>query len=253
MKLFGSFKLTDRIRVGASTGGKKKSSKGIGCGSIFLVLCIICIPISLIRSCVNGDEEETTEPTTVVSDSGIEAFDFNRDEFEFEVGEDDRSYVKVEGTEDFSIDDIVFVSSDESVVTFEYDSTSLDTYLYFNITAVSPGTATVHVETADGKIKSEEIPVTVLEEETTTEAETTTEKETTTKAETTTERKTTAEKETTTKAEPITQKSNSRTVYRTPSGKRYHYDSQCGGKNSYSVSLDEAKNSGLTPCQKCAQ
>ncbi|MBQ8893533.1 MAG: hypothetical protein IJ043_03895 [Clostridia bacterium] len=42
-------------------------------------------------------------------------------------------------------------------------------------------------------------------------------------------------------------------VYRTPSGKRYHLDPECGGKNSYSVSLQKAKNSGLTPCKKCAQ
>ena len=41
------------------------------------------------------------------------------------------------------------------------------------------------------------------------------------------------------------------TVYRTPYGKRYHYDPDCGGKNSYAVSFDQAVASGLTPCQKC--
>ena len=50
-----------------------------------------------------------------------------------------------------------------------------------------------------------------------------------------------------------TTKDNSRTVYRTPSGKRYHYDPDCGGKNSYSTTLNSAISSGLTPCQKCAQ
>ena len=45
---------------------------------------------------------------------------------------------------------------------------------------------------------------------------------------------------------------NTYTVYRTPSGKRYHLDPDCGGKNSYSVSLTEAKFAGLTPCLKCA-
>ena len=43
------------------------------------------------------------------------------------------------------------------------------------------------------------------------------------------------------------------TVYRTSSGKRYHLDPDCGGKNSYAVSLQDAKDAGLTPCQKCAQ
>lgn len=82
----------------------------------------------------------------------------------------------------------------------------------------------------------------VITTETTTQ--TTTEK-TTTKAATTTS---TTKKQTTTAA----QNQNSMEVYRTPSGKRYHYISTCGGKNSYSVSLNEAKAAGLTPCQKCA-
>ncbi len=41
-------------------------------------------------------------------------------------------------------------------------------------------------------------------------------------------------------------------VYRTPSGKKYHLDAECGGKNSYAVTLDAALSAGLTPCAKCA-
>lgn len=40
-------------------------------------------------------------------------------------------------------------------------------------------------------------------------------------------------------------------VYRTPTGKRYHFDAECGGKNSFKVSLEEALNAYLTPCAKC--
>lgn len=79
---------------------------------------------------------------------------------------------------------------------------------------------------------------------TTKKATTTTTKQTATKAAITTS---TTKKQTTAAA----QNQNSMGVYRTPSGKRYHYISTCGGKNSYSVSLDEAKAAGLTPCQKC--
>ena len=43
--------------------------------------------------------------------------------------------------------------------------------------------------------------------------------------------------------------SNGREVYITPSGKRYHYDPQCGGKNSYKVGINSV--GGRTPCQKC--
>lgn len=42
-------------------------------------------------------------------------------------------------------------------------------------------------------------------------------------------------------------------VYRTPSGKRYHLDPDCGGKNSYEVTMADALAAGLTPCQKCAK
>lgn len=101
---------------------------------------------------------------------------------------------------------------------------------------------------------------TVLETTTieTTTAETTTE---TTTHETTTE-KTTTEKTTEKEATTVqsedsgngkSDNNNSRTVYRTPKGKCYHYSSECGGKNSYSISYDEAIESGLRPCEKCVK
>ena len=54
------------------------------------------------------------------------------------------------------------------------------------------------------------------------------------------------------RAVPSTQpkvNSNGREVYITPSGKKYHYDPQCGGKNSYKVGINFV--GGRTPCQKC--
>lgn len=41
-------------------------------------------------------------------------------------------------------------------------------------------------------------------------------------------------------------------VYATPTGKRYHYRSTCGGSGSYGVTQSEIDNRGLTPCKKCA-
>ena len=52
---------------------------------------------------------------------------------------------------------------------------------------------------------------------------------------------------TTTKAQ-----TKSRTIYVTPTGKRYHYDNSCG-RGSYSAStLADAQRMGLTACKKCA-
>ncbi len=42
-------------------------------------------------------------------------------------------------------------------------------------------------------------------------------------------------------------------IYRTPTGKRYHLDPDCGGKNSYKTTMNDALAAGLTPCQKCVK
>ena len=62
----------------------------------------------------------------------------------------------------------------------------------------------------------------------------------------TTAKATTPKKQTT-----VNNKSN--TVYVTPTGKRYHYISTCGGKNSRADTLNAAVSRGLTPCSKCAK
>ncbi len=41
-------------------------------------------------------------------------------------------------------------------------------------------------------------------------------------------------------------------IYRTPTGKKYHFDSECGGKNSFATTLKEALSAGLSPCEKCS-
>lgn len=46
--------------------------------------------------------------------------------------------------------------------------------------------------------------------------------------------------------------SDEQQVYITPTGKRYHFDADCGGKNSYIVVISQALANGLTPCSKCA-
>ena len=51
-----------------------------------------------------------------------------------------------------------------------------------------------------------------------------------------------------------TQDYKSKTVYITPTGKRYHYSSTCGGKNSKQADLEDAINIYLlTPCKKCVR
>lgn len=46
------------------------------------------------------------------------------------------------------------------------------------------------------------------------------------------------------------EQSTGQTVYITPTGKRWHLDPDCGGKNSYPVDINDV--GGRTPCKKCA-
>ena len=50
---------------------------------------------------------------------------------------------------------------------------------------------------------------------------------------------------------PESARPQSRTVYVTKTGKRYHYSSHCNGSTYYASTLDEALARGLTPCKKC--
>lgn len=47
--------------------------------------------------------------------------------------------------------------------------------------------------------------------------------------------------------------STEKMVYRTNTGKRYHLDKDCAGKNGYEVSLEDAIKNGLTACGTCAR
>jgi hypothetical protein len=46
---------------------------------------------------------------------------------------------------------------------------------------------------------------------------------------------------------------SSKNVYITKTGKRYHYDSNCGNGTYYKTTLSDAKKRNLTPCQKCCK
>ena len=126
-----------------------------------------------------------------------------------------------------------------------------------------PGEATTTVDEATTTIDE---TTATLETTTPTTAPTTTGAPTTTKAPTT-KRATTAKPSTTKKpattkpttAKPTTAKPTvaptqatpqGRTVYITPTGKCYHYSSDCAGKNAMARSLSEVTGS-YRPCKKC--
>ncbi len=44
----------------------------------------------------------------------------------------------------------------------------------------------------------------------------------------------------------------SQIVYITPTGKRWHLEQNCAGKNATATTLEKAEEKSLTPCKKCA-
>lgn len=53
-------------------------------------------------------------------------------------------------------------------------------------------------------------------------------------------------------ATPTTTREFSFTVYKTPTGERYHLSPDCAGVNRIECSVEDAAATGLTPCKRCA-
>lgn len=142
--------------------------------------------------------------------------------------------------------DFVPVFSDDDIATAEvYSIIDYSYEVWIKVKAKNPGTTTMHVETYDGTVKSEEITIEVIGESPTysVDSGSTTERTTESTTQETTSKETTTEKET---------KATSRTVYITPSGSKYHYSRSCAGDNAIETNLDEVKDTH-EPCKKCAQ
>lgn len=110
----------------------------------------------------------------------------------------------------------------------------------FRIEAIGTGTAHIWFETADKSVKTPEIKIKVTERETATTNAPETEFSTT---------------ENTTESVVIQTENETsptdKTVYVTPTGKKYHYLKSCAGKNATPKSLEDAKRH-YDPCKKCA-
>lgn len=167
------------------------------------IILIIVIAITNLTAC--SDTVGQTMTSDTVSDN-TEIYIQERNGISMEVGQSLSGYVKVYSDRDLSLEDLLFVSSDETVATFTPTEIIGSSTVEYMVLAVSSGTATFTVATKDGLTVSNSVTVTVNDAsaittttaetpvQTTTEATTisatTTKVNTTTKA-TTTETKTT--------------------------------------------------------------
>lgn len=128
---------------------------------LVLTIISIVVTLSLLSGCSFSDD--TGSSNSKVSSTGITELKFATltSPLELKAEETKTGYFSVKGDDNFSMDDIEFISSDSSVVTFAYDKTALTTCVYYTITGVSAGTAEIYAQTKDGAVSTEKIIVTV--------------------------------------------------------------------------------------------
>lgn len=193
---------------------------------------------------------------------------FNETEIELDINESKNIILEIT-PENADIDNLEYCSSNDKIATIaKTDIEKTENKITLKLTPIAEGTCEIFVKTNNGlesnivtvkiidknrieqeRIKAEEQAKKEAEEQR--QKQLATESANTKKEDTTTAKAITTPKNTNLKN--TSKNSNGKTVYRTPSGKRYHYDPDCGGKNSYSTTLDAALSAGLTPCKKCAQ
>lgn len=130
---------------------------------ILILSMLVCLSACSSFSDGTQDTHGINTETPASSDTGITGLKFSVDKspLNIEAGDTEKGYFKVDGNDDFSLDDIEFVSSNPSIVTFEYDKTALTTCVYYTINGLKAGSATVYAQTKDGTVKTSEISVTV--------------------------------------------------------------------------------------------
>lgn len=181
---------------------------------------IMCVRIE------NKKEDGSSEiNTTVTIDLDLEA---SSDTISVEVGDTlySESFSQWESIENY--EKLLFVSEDESVAKIEFASIENGNTLYVSIEGVAIGETYVYVKSEDETAQSEKMKVIVKEATAVEEPE---------------------EPETPVEDEPV---DNSRTVYVTPYGKKYHYSQSCAGSNA-SATTEDSVEGIYDPCKKCAQ
>ena len=177
------------------------------------------------------------------SKNAITKLDFAEKYSDFELTAGEKSeelYLSVKAKGNIDEATVIAHSDNPAVATVVEKVCSNSDTFKFRIEAIGTGTANIWFETADKSVKTPEIKIKVTERETATTNAPETEFSTT---------------ENTTESVVIQTENETsptdKTVYITPTGKKYHYSKSCAGKNAIPTSLEDAKRH-YDPCKKCA-
>ena len=121
------------------------------------IFCLMIFVISALFSCTAAESHTENEITSIFTGAVSGGM------FELFAEEEADGYFTVEGTGNFSLDDVVLKSSDEDVVTIEIEKVE-GRKIYYKITAVGAGEAEIYAETISGDVQSDMICVSVSSE-----------------------------------------------------------------------------------------
>ena len=258
---------------------------------VFLVLFVVVIPKDSPAPAPAGDvasvssaEESADEPSDAEEAEEekpeITSLHFEETELQLDINENKDLTLEI-GPENADTQDLQYCNSNEEVAKLEKaEETSGENKINLKLIPASEGECEVFAKTSKG-VESNKIQVKIIdnerilaEEKTRQEAEEKAQQEAQEQARKAAEeeqarakaeqekKKAAEEAKKTTSASSSGNKSSSssknnnnshgKQVYRTPHGKRYHFDPDCGGKNSYQITMGAAISAGLTPCKKCA-
>ncbi len=139
---------------------RKKDMKPAIKYSIIVVAWVFYL---LIAATGNSSDNSTQSGTVRTSQSSVSTSNISKlemlhtDEVVLEVGQKTpQSWVNVHfrNRNNFSPDDVVFVSDNPDVAKIEFTEQALTSYLYYQITAVGPGETEVYVRSQDGSVES---------------------------------------------------------------------------------------------------
>ncbi len=222
--------------------------------TLLLILCTFML-IPSFASCSKSKGDNTTASAKITA---INMF-YQGDIVELDVGErSSKMHITVTSEGDFTRDMIEFISENEKIATVDYESTTLTNFIYFTILGVSGGETDIYFKAADSDVVSDKIHIIVNGGDAETETSPDTGAETTDTAAPDTTAAATAESYTAStepssvqgSAPVYTPTPTGKTVYVTPSGKKYHYSASCAGANATPIDEGTAMQS-YEPCKKC--
>lgn len=258
----------------------KKYIRVIVPGAFYKMAVVSAVIGALISGCANMDSKPVPEPETIVAeedfeeeqDAEVKSLHLSESEVEMEINSSKEVILEVE-PENFEVQDLELCSSNDDVAFLEKSEDQNENgKLKLQLKSESEGECEVFVKSSN-EIESNRIIVKVTdsqkEEEDNSPAEEPSQEETVQQSEKEeapvqesyqkpqeTKPKTdnnTNKSQQSESSKPNTNNTHGAHIYCTPKGKRYHFDPDCGGKNSRETTLAEAQAKGLTPCKKCAK